>query len=118
MQSSKDDTLIIQLKELLKRERDALISGDLSAIPDLVEQKELLIADLSRSQHEGEDLESVKTRLLHNQAMLESAMEGIRAVANRMKELQEVRSGLQTYDRSGKRHQIGGGYKPKLEKRA
>lgn len=110
--------LIEQLEALLERERQMLLSGNLDALPELVDEKETLISALASAEPAAADLEQAQDRMIHNQALLESAMQGIRSVAERMRELRNVRNGLQTYDRTGRRQRISGNYAPKLEKRA
>ena len=111
--------LIAELDLLLDRERSALIGGNLDQIADLMEQKEALIERLRKiGATESKELDHVHGKVVRNHALLASAMEGIRAVSDRMAELRRVRQSLATYDRDGKRHQIATPTEQKLEKRA
>lgn len=111
--------LIDALDALLERERNALLNGDLTEIPEIVAEKERLIDALAEAgTAQAEQLAPVQMRATQNQLLLQSAMEGIRSVADRMAELRKVRGGLQTYDRSGQRQQFAASHTPRLEKRA
>lgn len=113
------DTLIDELDELLDAERRALMSGNLDELTRLYENKEKLVANLNALDRlEAKRLEGLQKKMTRNQTLLSSAMEGIRAVADRMAELRRLRQSLSTYDREGKRKQIATPTEQKLEKRA
>lgn len=113
------DGLIEDLDLLLDSERQALVAGNLDQLPDLLDRKEKLISSLNALDRlEADALNNVRTKMTRNQELLGSAMEGIRAVADRMAELRRIRQSLSTYDRDGKRHQISTSTDQKLEKRA
>ncbi len=111
--------LIDSLDELLDREREALLAGQLDQLGVLMTTKEQLIDRINKLQVEDRTpLESIHQKVTRNQALLNSALEGIRAVADRMAELRRVRSGFETYDRRGKRQTFGNSVNSNLEKRA
>ncbi len=113
------DTMIDDLDLLLDSERQALVSGNLDELSQLHDRKEQLISALNALDRlEADALVGVREKMSRNQALLSSAMEGIRAVADRMAELRRVRQNLSTYDRDGKRHQFPTSTAQKLEKRA
>lgn len=113
------DTLIEELDQLLDSERRALVSGNLDDLSRLHDRKESLISSLNALDRlEANALSNVREKMSRNQTLLSNAMEGIRAVADRMAELRRVRQNLSTYDRDGKRHQIPTSTEQKLEKRA
>ncbi|MEY8842375.1 flagellar export chaperone FlgN [Cribrihabitans sp. XS_ASV171] len=107
------------LDALLEREREALVAGRLDGLDRLLTEKEALIerinamGTLARVQ-----IEALERKVTRNRDLLDSAREGIRAVADRMAELRRVRRGLETYDRAGnkQRHPVRGS--AQLEKRA
>mgnify|MGYP000645697030 CR=1 FL=1 len=111
--------LIDQLDSLLEEERAALTKGELNKLEAILERKEALFDKLnSYSDLEAEALETVQGKVSRNQALLGSAMQGIKAVANRMAELRKVRKGLEVYDRAGRRTSFTTKGSVKLEKRA
>lgn len=111
--------LIDQLDSLLEEERAALTKGELNKLEAILERKEALFDKLnSYSDLEAEALETVQGKVSRNQALLGSAMQGIKAVANRMAELRKVRKGLEVYDRAGRRTSFTTTGSVKLEKRA
>ncbi|CAN0577536.1 unnamed protein product [Ectocarpus sp. 12 AP-2014] len=113
------DSLIDELDQLLDAERRALVAGNLEELSRLHETKETVITQLNALDRiEAEQLKDVRVKMNRNQELLTSAMEGIRAVADRMAELRRLRQSLSTYDRAGKRHQIPTPTEQKLEKRA
>lgn len=111
--------LIDALDDLLDREREALLGGKLEQIGDLTSTKEDLIDSINALQpDERLILEMVHQKMTRNQALLNSALDGIRAVANRMADLRRVRSGLETYDRRGNKQTFGTQTSTNVEKRA
>lgn len=111
--------LIAELDLLLDRERSALIGGNLDQIANLMEQKEALIERLRKiGATESKELDHVHGKVVRNHALLASAMEGIRAVSDRMAELRRVRQGLETYDSRGRKTRIQATGQSTVEKRA
>ncbi len=110
---------IDELDEILEQEREALILGNLSKLQSLLERKDALIEGLNAlDELEREELANVHDKVSRNQALLDSAMQGIRAVATRMQELRRVRSGLDVYDKTGRKNSFSTTSSMKLEKRA
>lgn len=117
-----DDTaqsLIDALDELLERERAALIDGDLEQIGRLMTLKEELIGRLNALDRAGQTpLDDLRRKAERNQVLLDNALEGIRAVADRIADLRRVRQGSETYDRHGRKAKLHATRTRKLEKRA
>ena len=111
--------LIEQMHDLLDRERIALMRGQLEEVGRLFELKQSLIDRIGSSEDpDRDDLETVHTKVIRNQALLNGAMEGIRAVSDRISEMQKVKQGLDTYDKSGRRFTIGKTAQGQVKKRA
>ena len=111
--------MIDELDTLLDQERGALVRGDLEQLGRLVAHKENLIGKINMLDAlERSRLAHVHDKVARNQALLNSAMEGIRAVASRMAELRRVRHGLETYDRAGRKKRFGTQTHTSMEKRA
>ncbi len=112
-------SMIDELDDLLEAERGALIAGDLEEIGALIERKETLIDALNGLElPAGQSLVGMRDKLDRNQVLLESALNGIRRVANRMATLRRIRDTLETYDAEGRRRTIQGEVVRKVEKRA
>ncbi|MFP3384170.1 MULTISPECIES: flagellar export chaperone FlgN [Tritonibacter] len=112
-------TLINALDELLEEERSALTQGELDKLEGILARKEELFDKLNRiTDLEQGALDTVHSKVTRNQALLGSAMQGIKAVATRMAELRKVRRGLEVYNRSGQRTSYTTSGSMKLEKRA
>lgn len=119
MKDDTSQTLIDALDRLLDRERQALLDGDLEKIGQLMPAKEDLVQQLNDLQaHQTDDLAEVHEKVTRNQALLGSALDGIRAVSNRMADLRRVRSGLEIYDRSGQKTKFATSVPASVEKRA
>lgn len=117
--SDKAQDIIDALDDLLEREREALLGGDLDSIARLLEEKEALFDRLNAlSQDTSPDLSALKGKVQRNQALLDNALKGIRAVAARMSAMRKIRRSLDTYDESGNRTTIEGHKAAQLEKRA
>ncbi|GAA6191088.1 flagellar biosynthesis protein FlgN [Phaeobacter gallaeciensis] len=111
--------LMISLDELLDRERSALIAGELNQLPQVMVEKEKLIEKLNELDAIDRDrLGPIQEKVSRNQQLLGSALEGIKAVSERMAELRRVRRGLETYDQSGRKTKINLQLNTRLEKRS
>ncbi|NVO57664.1 flagellar export chaperone FlgN [Rhodobacteraceae bacterium B1Z28] len=119
MATERDTTLLKSLEEVLELERAALVEGDLDRLTHMVPEKEKLIGAINDLQVlDSEDLIRVQQKVERNQALLNSAAEGVRAVAGRMAELRRVRQEFSTYGADGQRSGFSVRSHAKLEKRA
>ncbi|MCE8512623.1 flagellar biosynthesis protein FlgN [Ruegeria pomeroyi] len=113
------DDLLSSLDELLEMERAALVRGELEQLGRMTDEKERLVQRINATPDLlHEQLRPLHQKVTRNQVLLNSALEGIRAVSNRMSELRKVRQGLETYDRDGHKHRYAAFGKTQLEKRA
>jgi flagellar biosynthesis/type III secretory pathway chaperone len=111
--------LIDALDAILDQEREALIKGELQKLEPLLDRKDELIGNLNALESAEQDsMAAVQSKVVRNQALLTSAMEGIRAVAARMSELRKVRKGLDVYNQAGNRSSFSTTGAKALEKRA
>ena len=119
MTKQSPQNLIDELDTILEVERENLIAGAYDEAEKLVERKEEII-DLLRSHDDVplETLEDVNTKLGRNQELLGSALQGIKAVSQRLQELRKVKRGLEVYDQTGKRASFATSGSRTLEKRA
>ena len=106
------------LNKLLETERQHLLSGNLEALAGLLEEKEELIDTMNALEPIPDTLSGIQVKVVRNQALLSSAMEGIRAVAERVASLRRVRKSLETYDQSGRKQTYETRTKSSVEKRA
>jgi flagellar biosynthesis/type III secretory pathway chaperone len=111
--------MIDELDTLLDRERQALVDGDLELLRRMLAQKQSLVEKINNlDMLERDSLAHVHDKVTRNQELLNSAMEGIRAVANRMADLRRVRQSLETYDQSGHKTRFETQGHSNVEKRA
>lgn len=114
-----DLDLIDDLHRLLDKEREAFLTGDLSGAVALLEEKEETVAALNASPPEDPDtLATLREKMTRNQTLAATALEGLRAVSQRLAALHEVRVSLDTYGADGKRHRVSAQPDNTMEKRA
>lgn len=107
------------LVALLEEERAALLNGDFERLIGMLDDKAALIDQIDAADElTEEDLVAVRALLERNQALLDSALAGIRGVAGRIGALHRMRRSLDTYDESGRRTTIEGTIDHVIEKRA
>lgn len=112
-------TLLNQIDALLCEERHALLHGDLEAIAPLLNRKEKLIEALNALEHGTQsDMVQLRDKVMHNQALLDGALQGIRAVSGRLAAFQKIRRSLDIYNRAGQKTAISDTVEHKVEKRA
>ncbi|WP_170362376.1 MULTISPECIES: flagellar biosynthesis protein FlgN [Ruegeria] len=119
MPTNSETDLIRSLEEVLDLERSALVDGDLDRLSHMAPEKEKLIGAINELQVlDSAELIRLQQKVERNQALLNSAAEGIRAVASRMAELRRVRQEFSTYGADGQRNGYAVRRNAKLEKRA
>ena len=107
------------LDDLLDEERAALLDGNLDQIGRMLKRKERLINALNDSdQPEIGALTKLNIKVVRNQALLTSALEGIQNVADRLTAMRRIKDSLDTYDARGLRKRIDMPSKGKVERRA
>jgi hypothetical protein len=111
--------ILRNLDELLDRERAALLDGDLDAISRSLREKERLIDALNGQQLMSEtELSAIREKVQRNQILLGGALDGIRAVAERLYALRRIRETLETYDQTGQKTVLERLRSGQVEKRA
>ena len=111
--------LLNALSDLLDHERKSLLAGDLDAISRSLHEKERLIAGLNdKGMERGHELSRLREKLSGNQVLLDGALEGIRAAAERISTMRRIRFTLETYDKSGRKMTIEATRATQVEKRA
>ncbi len=119
MTTDTTDELVDRLDAILDRERQALTGGMLDMLTDLMAEKDQVIDQITAFESIGQDrLTPLRDKVHRNQALLDNALAGIRAVATRMAELRKVREGLETYDSAGRKTRFGTTASSSIEKRA
>ena len=111
--------ILSNLDELLDRERAALLEGDLEGISRSLREKERLIDALNGLQLTPEvELAKIREKVKRNQILIDGALDGIRAVADRLSTLRRIRETLETYDQTGQKTVLDGLRSSRVEKRA
>ncbi len=113
------DSLVDSLERILEREHASLLKGNIGEMTALTMRKEQILEKLNKAQLKSRNLHvPLQNKIQRNQALLESALEGIRSVADRIAEMREIRGKINTYDQSGARQSISVALESKIEKRA
>lgn len=118
MVSNMQDT-VDSLDDLLEKERTALLDGNLDLIGRMSDQKESLIGALNELEKPDiEALSDLNIKVVRNQALLGSALDGIKSVADRLATMRRIKNSLDTYDAQGRRKKIDMPTHGVVEKRA
>ena len=116
---SKEKDLVGEIDALLDEERDLLAAGGLTHLSDLLDRKEALFEQLKDLEGASEEeLAALRHKSDRNQPLLQAAMQAVRTVADRMKDLSRVRNSLEAYTNQGERYAVPMTAGRKLEKRA
>lgn len=119
MTNNPTDTSVTALHRLLETERTMLLAGDLVALGNLLPEKEMLMTSLNaQTTADRSTLAALDEHVRRNQVLLESALDGIREVSNRMAALQKMRTGLATYGSDGIKQDIEVHVDRSVERRA
>lgn len=118
MTDTTQHTLAQQIRELIEKERAALLAGDFGAIEELLDTKQALVDQLTANSMPAETVAPLRDGLRRNQALFDQALAGLRTVANRLGDLNKARKSVNTYDSLGRKQSIEAAAKHKLERRA
>lgn len=107
------------LDALLETERQALLKGEIDSLAELHEEKASLVEKLRvLDLQDRDEMSRLNDKITRNQALLSSALDGIRSVAQRLAEVRHVRENLDTYDAQGRKVTVSTRKDATLEKRA
>ncbi|NSX56563.1 hypothetical protein [Parasulfitobacter algicola] len=94
--------VIAKIADILEKERQAMIRGDLNILSELTGQKEKLHDALSKSAPlSHSDIVQLKRRAEQNQKMLEAVKQGISSALNRLSSIRDAQKPLTVYGASG-----------------
>lgn len=107
-----------QLEDLLDREREKLLKGDLDDLADYVQKKSLLIEQLLKgSSPDLRALARIRKKASRNSQLLAAAVRAFRSVAGRLIAAQKPEKTLNTYTKQGERRLIGSNPNVRFERR-
>ncbi len=119
MSKAEIQTTVDSLDELLEAERSALLKGEIGKISNLHDQKAELVEKLRvLDMQDRDEVVRLNDKITRNHALLSSALDGIRTVAQRLAEVRRVRENLDTYDESGRKSSVPTNKERAMEKRA
>ncbi|PRY77594.1 hypothetical protein CLV80_10577 [Yoonia maritima] len=106
-----------RLIQTLKAEKSALREASFDVLGSLEKPKSELFKELAESAPDANELRAVQLAVTENQTLLSAAIAGIGAARARIEALQNVRSGLNVYDKSGAISKMANP-QPEIEKKA
>ena len=113
------DDAVNALDDLLDQERAALLAGDLDKIARTLDLKQDLINCLNtKDVPDPSRLSALNAKVVRNQSLLNSALDGVRAVTRRLATMHRIRSSLDIYDAQGNKNEIALTPARSVEKRA
>lgn len=113
------DTYLGKIEDILDRERAALLSGQLDVVQRLALEKDALGAQANPAGFPAAaQVKRLKEKADGNQRLLDAALKGVRAVAQRLQSFGKERADLNTYGRDGARQSTGTPGRSSFEKRA
>lgn len=99
------DQVVFRLDALLDQEKAAILAGELEKLGEIAAEKLDLIENSTVMLSDSPGLAGLRRKAARNDVLLQHVAEGIRDVARRMGAMADVRSGLKTYDHTGKEMQ-------------
>ena len=102
MPEPKQDKRLAQLFRLLDREREILISGDLTQLTGAVKEKERILDMLNAKPGLSKiQIHTVQVALKRNQVLLQQAGNGIKSASKRLREPRSRRCNFRSYTKEG-----------------
>ena len=106
------------LDDLLDRERQALLRGDLDGLIRLHASKESLLEQLNRTGGDLDNLSAVQKKLHRNQSLVQSALRGVRSAIQKVQQARNNQGQVVTYTESGSRNTVHVTSTGSMERRA
>ncbi len=110
-------SLVDAIEDLLDRERQAVLGGNLDGLTRLIPEKIRLMERMARIRQPLGQIDGLKDKALQNQRLLEAVARGIESVSAHVTGLQTNKPPLRTYDATGASKEILQ-HRSTLEKRA
>lgn len=109
---------LIALEAILDAERELVLSGDLSDLQQLAEEKEILSSKLQHLRGDEAALVRVRQKADRNAALMKAAENGIKSAMTLIKSLGDEGCDLRTYTNAGSAVTMPASSNRKLEKKA
>jgi hypothetical protein len=87
--------------DLLAQERQAIIRSEFELVDRLATEKNEVFKQIDISTLQSHDLQQINIAMSQNQILIKAAIAGITAARARIAALEDVRSGLRTYNQEG-----------------
>lgn len=110
-------SVVDALDDLLDRERQGILAGNLEQLARLAGEKTRLLERLAGSTSDIARIERLRVKADRNQELLAAVARGIRSVSRRLEAMKQPKATLRTYDKGGLSQDMTG-KKPSIEKRA
>ena len=86
---------------LLDDERQALVTGQLDKLMELMERKSAMLSDLRSAPLSKSEIELLAVKTQQNQHLFAAALKGAQSAKQRIEAAQQVQQGFSVYDRRG-----------------
>lgn len=111
-------SIVERLESLIDEEKEALLKGDLPALPGILDEKIQIFDDLENHGARRSDLERLSEKAERNQKLLDEALAGIRSTAQSLTQLRQARRSIETYDFMGRKRTLTPDADMSVEKKA
>ncbi len=106
MKLFKSQNLSDLIEDLLDREQQAALAGNLEALARIIPEKTRLMRQISQMTHRLKRLDHLQTKARRNQELLVAVSQGIKSASNHLAGLQKKKLPLRTYDALGSSQEI------------
>lgn len=94
------------VEDLLERERQAVLAGNLEVLTRLISEKTRMMALLKRTAIPQDQLTQLRRKAQQNQGLLKACARGIKSAATHISGLHAEKAPLRTYDSFGSSREI------------
>ena len=111
------DAQLSRIEALLTEERAVLLSGKLTALPDLAADRDRLLAEIAQGTGDRARLQRLRTLALRNTELARAARDGVQAAIARLSAIRAAAGPIGSYSADGARVHIGAD-RPAFERKA
>lgn len=110
--------LLSRITDLLERERQTLLRGEIANLSHFARRKEELLSDPALALLDQGALERIRAGSIRNQQLLSAALDAVRLVRSKLDDLRAGRQSFKTYGPGGHSQTLHRGAPGQLERRA
>lgn len=95
--------IVENLRKIIDDEYEALTSGELNKLSEILEKKTFLLSNLTLTPKDLEKLRLLRMKIRRNHILFDKSLSGIRQVISRHSLVQSAAKAVETYDASGRK---------------